>query len=151
VRVNRSSALPPSHLLRLAFDSCRGFTEAVELIRATPICLPAIFTIAGAGAGEAIVIERTENLAFESAMPIAANHWTAHPGPCGRPRNLSSIPRRSAMVSIVTQKQDWSFDWLEPPILQRDTRLAVMANPKTGRLLVQGLEKTGAVTQNLDI
>jgi hypothetical protein len=144
-RVNHSRALPPSHLLRLAFDTCRSFAEAVALIRTTPICLPAIFTLAGTRADEAVVIERTETGAFEPAEPAAANHW-ASPGPRGKPRNESSVKRRAAMAGLIVGGQGWSLDWLRPPILQPDTRLVAMANPLTGRLLVQGWEKTGPAT-----
>jgi hypothetical protein len=150
-RVNRSRALPPSHLLRLAFDSCRDFAEAVALIRATPICVPAIFTLAGLKPGEAVVIERTETGAFSPDEPSAANHWAATPGPKGKPRNHSSLGRRAAMAALVADGHDWSLDWLRPPILQPDTRLAVMANAAGGRLLVQGWEKTGAATAVLDM
>jgi hypothetical protein len=151
LRVNRSAALPPSHLLRLAFDTCRSFTEAVALIRSTPICLPAIFTLAGPELGEAIVIERTETAGFEPVPAAAANHWAATPGPPGRPRNASSPERRQAMAALLASGQDWSLAWLQPPILQPDTRVAVMANPRTGRLLVQGWEKTGPATSVLDL
>jgi hypothetical protein len=149
-RVNRSRALPPSHLLRLAFDTCRNFAEAVTLIRTTPICVPAIFTLAGLKPGEALVIERTETGAFEPAEPAAANHW-ATTGPKGKPRNASSLGRRAAMAGLTDIGQNWSLDWLRPPILQPDTRLVAMANPLTGRLLVQGWEKTGPATGILDI
>jgi len=151
LRVNRSRALPPSHLLRLAFDTCGSFAEAVALIRATPICVPAIFTLAGLRPGEAVVIERTETGAFEPAEPAAANHWAATPGPKGKPRNRSSLGRRAAMGKLIAGAHGWSFDWLSPPILQPDTRLAVMANPSSGRLLVQGWEKTGPATAVLDM
>ncbi len=151
LRVNRSRALPPSHLLRLAFDTCNDFSEAEALIRTTPICVPAIFTLAGPNAGEAVVIERTEAAAFKSAEPAAANHWATTTGPVGRPRNASSIKRRAAMVGLIANMPNWSFDWLQPPILQPDTRLAVMANPRTGRLLVQGWEKSGPATAVLDM
>jgi hypothetical protein len=150
-RVNRSRALPPSHLLRLAFDTCRDFTEAVQLIRTTPICVPAIFTVAGLRPGDAVVIERTKTDAFEPAEPAAANHWAATPGPKGKPRNRSSLGRRAAMAGLIADGHGWSFDWLRPPILQPDTRLAVMANPLSGRLLVQGWEKSGAATAVLDL
>ena len=48
-------------------------------------------------------------------------------------------------------RHEWSLDWLRPPILQPDTRLVAMANPLTGRLLVQGWEKTGPATGILDM
>ena len=63
-RVWRSRAMPPSHLLRLAFDTCGNFDEAVTLLRRTPICIPTIFTVAGTRSAEALVIERTANETF---------------------------------------------------------------------------------------
>lgn len=151
IRVNRSEALPPSHLLRLAFEQCRSFAEAVALLRRTPICLPAIFTLAGPESGEAAVIEWTQEAAFEPTAPVAANHWAAEGGPSGRPRNESSHARRAAMDALRTASPAWSLDWLGPPILQPDTRLAVMANPRSGRILVQGWETAGAATAALDL
>lgn len=150
-RVGRSRALPPSHLLRLVFDSCANFAEAVALIRATPICLPAIFTLAGPGSGEAIAIERTATAGFEAPSPAAANHWAAVPSPAGRPRNPSSRARHGAMEVLTATGHGWSLDWLRPPILQPDTRLAMMANPRSGRLLLQGWEKDGPATGLLDL
>ncbi len=151
IRVGRSAALPPSHLLRLVFDRCASFAEAAALIRRTPICLPAIFTLAGPTPGEAMVIERTEQAGFEPPEPAAANHWSAAPGELGRPRNESSLDRRAAMAGLLERGQGWSFDWLTAPILQPDTRLAVMANPASGRLLVQGWETDGAATEVLEL
>ncbi len=150
-RVNRSRALPPSHLLRLAFDTCHSFAEAVELIRTTPVCVAAIFTLAGLKPGEAVVIERTETGAFSPAEPAAANHWAATPGPKGKPRNRSSLGRRATMAKLIADGHPWSLDWLQDPILHPDTRLAVMASAASGRLLVQGWEKHGAATAMLDI
>ncbi len=149
--VNRSADLPPSHLLRLAFDTCGDFAAAVALIRRTPICLPAIFTLAGPNPGEAVVIERSETAAFHPTHPVAANHWAAVSGPRGRPRNVSSLARRAAMARLAARGGDWSFDWLTPPILQPDTRLAVAASPLTGRIQIQGWEKHGAVTEVLEL
>jgi hypothetical protein len=150
-RVWRSRAIAPAHLLRLAFDTCGSFAEAVALIRRVPICIPAIFTISGSQAAEAVVIERTAFEAFSPPEPAAANHWASCPGPRGRPRNHSSHRRRAAMCSLTANAPDWSFGWLHTPILQRDTRLVMMANAATGHLRVQGLEKTGPATQVLEI
>lgn len=146
-RVWQSRALPPSHLLRLAFDTCHTFDEAFALLRTTPICIPAIYTLAGTQAGEALVIERMQTAAFIPAQPFAANHWASQPGPEGQPRNASSIGRRAAMESLTPS---WTLDWLCRPILQPDTRLVFMATPAHGRFAVQGWEKTGAVTKVLN-
>ena len=151
VKVARSRASPPTHLLRLAFDQCRTFDAAVELIRATPICIPAIFTLAGAAPGETVTIERTENKSFFAPEPAAANHWASSPGPLGRRRNPSSQPRRAAMLHLLRQQPDWSLGWLRPPILVADTRVAMMANPASGRLIAQGFEKRGCATERLEL
>jgi hypothetical protein len=150
-RVWQSRAIAPSHLLRLAFDTSHSFEAAVALIRRTPICIPAIFTMSGCQSGEAVVIERTAFDAFSPAEPTAANHWASNPGPLGRPRNRSSHRRRDAMCSLTADAPDWSFGWLRTPILLRDTRLVMMANAASGRLRIQGLEKTGPATQVLDV
>ncbi len=150
-RVSRAKGLPPTHLLRLAFETCKTFKEAVEMIRATPICIPAIFTLAGVNPGEAVTIERTERQSFLAPEPVAANHWAADPGPKGRPRDRTSHARRAAMNELRRQQPDWSLDWLRSPILVGDTRLVMMANPASGRLVAQGFEKTGAVTSKLEI
>ena len=150
-KVWRSRALPPSHLLRLAFDTCADFEQAVTLIRRTPICIPAAFTLAGSRDGESLVIERGETASFTPVDAVAANHWTGMAGGRGRPRNNTSLSRHVAMCALSRAAPDWSLGWLKPPILQADTRLAVMANPASGRLVVQGLESTGPTTPVLAI
>lgn len=39
-----------------------------------------------------------------------------------------------------------AFDWMVEPILNRDTRLSMVANAATGALMVQGWEVDGAAT-----
>lgn len=151
VAAGRSRAIPPAHLLRLAFDTCGGFDEAVALVRDTPICLPAIVTIAGTDPGQHLVIERTQNRAFLPDIAAAANHWAAAGTPKGKPRNPSSRERRAAMTTILGTPPDWSLGWMREPVLQPDTRLVAMANPHAGRLVVQGWEKTGPATAILDL
>lgn len=148
-RVSRSTAMPPSHLLRLAFDRCATFDDAVALLRNTPICIPTIFTLAGVRPGEAITIERKENQAYICEEPAAANHWASRNGPSGRPRNRSSLQRRADMLALSRQAPDWSLSWLEAPILHGETRLAMMANAASGRMVAQGFEKTGPATDVL--
>lgn len=145
LNVARSRAIPADHLLRLAFDTARDFDEAVALILTTPICLPAIFTIVGVRPGERLVMERTREEAFIPAAPAAANHW-ASPDLRGTPRNRSSHARRAAMLGLMREAPDWSMGWAAAPILEADTRLAVMANPRTGKLLARGYEKDGPAT-----
>ncbi len=148
-RVGSSREIPPDHLLRLVFDSCRNFDEALHTLKTTPICIPAIFTLAGVKPGEAATIERTEHQAFVTREAAAANHWAACPGPRGRPRDRFSRPRRLAMCELLGRQPDWSLGWMRPPIHVATTRLAMMANPATGRLVAQGFERIGAATDIL--
>lgn len=41
------------------------------------------------------------------------------------------------------------FGWLQPPIRNRLTRLAVIANPEAGMISARGYEKVGPATQVL--
>ena len=148
LRVARSRAMSPTHLLRKVFDNCPDFASAVAMVGTTSLCIPAIFTLAGPRAGEAVVIERTGDAAFVPEIAVAANHWASRPGPAGCPRNRSSRARHAAMCAVSAPV--WSMDWLHEPILQPDTRVAVVANPASGRLLVQGWERTGPATSVLD-
>jgi len=52
--------IPPALLLRRAFEECADFAAAVRLLSETPICLPAIFTLAGIDRADGVVIERLE-------------------------------------------------------------------------------------------
>ncbi len=152
LRMNRSHAIPPTHLLRAVFERCATFDEAVASLTTTPICIPAIFTLAGTKPGEAAVIERTETGAHRLPDPIAANHWVLT-DETGDPRNDTSHDRRARMTAHIERNAsyDWRFDWLTPPLLRHDTRLAVIANPGAGRLSVIGVEKDGPATAQLDL
>ena len=152
LRMSRRHAIPPTHLLRKAFDHCAGFHEAVDMIARTPICIPAIFTLAGVNPGEAVVLERTETGCRRLSHPVAANHWV-ETSERGRPRNATSHDRRAHLAAKIDGKEsyDWSFDWLSPPVLRHDTRLAVMANARSGRMSAIGLESHGIATAQLDL
>ena len=150
-RVARQRALSPTHALRHAFDHCPDYASADAWLRTIPLCIPAIFTIAGPNDGEAVVIERTERHAFEPTRAVAANHWTSQGAPPGQPRNLSSHSRHRAMCSLMDADPQWSLDWVQAPILQPDTRVAVLADPRAGRMLVQGWESSGPVTTVLSL
>jgi hypothetical protein len=149
VRVNRSRALPATHLLRLAFETCRNFNQAVALLRDTPIALPAMFAISGPD-GQDAIIERQERSAMVlTGNEVMANHWLnpewkGH----GRPRGIVSKERWSSMRRIADQSADHlgeDFSWLRPPVLNKYTRLAAMMNAATGTLQVVGLERFGSI------
>jgi hypothetical protein len=112
----------------------------------TPICMPAFFSLSGIGEHEGCVIERAENEAFVHEGPFCiSNHWLAMPDE-GRMRGYDSHGRRALMNELYRDVGN-DFSWLEPPILNPTTRLAVIANAGRNTLAVQGWERTGAATE----
>lgn len=149
LRVFRSRHLPPAHLARRVMETCRSFDEARDMLETTPIALPAFFTLAGTRPGEGCVIERTETRAWIHPAPAAvANHWLTG-GLRGRPRGVDSR-RRHRLMNGLSRLPAPEFDWMLHPIHNKDTRLSVVANAASGRLLVQGWEVDGAATEILD-
>ncbi len=143
----RRRALPPVHLLRRVFDHCRDFAEARRTLMNEPIAMPAFFTLVGTEPDQGCVIERTEDGAIERPAPVSvANHWMATDVP-GRYRGYDS-PGRFALMEAERDGAGVAapFDWIKPPILNPTTRLAVLANPATGRLAVQGWEAESPAT-----
>jgi len=145
-RTWRSRALPPVHLLRRVFETCETFADAVRLLTETPLALPAFFTLSGNEAGEGAVIERDETRAWVRRSPsAAANHWLEGGNPGDRLRGEDS-PGRLALMGRLRDSAGDGFDWVQPPILNVTTRLAVVANANTGTFLVNGYERDGPAT-----
>lgn len=140
-----SNRMAPAHLLRLVFEDCASFAEAQKRLAETPVALPVFFTITGTEEGEAVVIERFETSAVvHEDDPVVANHWLT-PGQEGKPRGRESR-RRLANLAKHDLRADWDFDWLSEPVLNPDTRLALIANAASGELWVQGVESDGPAT-----
>lgn len=144
-RLWQSRELPPSHLLRRVFDACRSFAEAKRMLIKTPLCAPTFYSLVGVQPGEGCIIERTETAAAVRGAPcVVANHWTGFAS-SGHDRGYDSPARHAAMLAAAEGDRD-DFAWLRPPILNPTTRLAVIANPATGLLRLQGWEKNGQAT-----
>lgn len=149
-RVWRSQGLPPPHLLRRVFDTCRTCGEAKEMLATTPLCIPAFFTLSGATADEGCVIERTEDAAAVHQGPTSvANHWRALKE-TGWDRGDDSTSRCALMERRHNTAPD-DFSWVTPPILNPTTRVAVMANAQRGALRVQGFEADGPATAVFEV
>lgn len=148
VNVGRSRALPPAHLLRRVFEQAADFEEAKRLLTETPLCLPAFFVLSGTKPHQAAVIERLENQAFVHDAPAAiSNHFLA-PRIAGMARGSETGARRRMMLEALGRGAR-DFDWVQPPILNDKTRLAVEANAATGELLIWGFESDGPATRQL--
>lgn len=138
-RIRTAPGLPPTHLLRRVFERCESYAEAKAVLTTTPICLPVIYTLTGTAPGEGCVIERRERDAVVHEGPVCVtNHWL-NMGYTGHPRRGRNSQRRlSAMQAALPSLGRARFDWLKPPVLDSQTRLAVELNAGTGDLAVQG-------------
>jgi hypothetical protein len=144
----RSTALPPTHLLRLAFDTCRTFAEARQLLAEREIASPAFFVLGGIEDGEYCLIERTRREAKISPSACVANHWRFF-DLRGTPRGHESLARGQRLEELLESAPDWDLNWLRAPILNPDTRLVAMMNARSGRVVAQGWEADGAATERL--
>lgn len=150
IRTFRGGRMAPAHLLRQVMETCATYDEAREALMRTPLALPVFFTLAGTRPGEACVIERLEEGAQLHHSPAAvANHWLS-PELRGRARGAESHGRRAKIIADQARGAG-GFDWLSPPILNGDTRLAVEANAATAMLRVRGYEKGGVATNIFDL
>jgi hypothetical protein len=144
-QVWRQPHLTPAHLLRQVFERAQSFAEAKSMLRETPIALPTIYTLAGLRSEEACVIERLPEEAHVVEGPAwAANDWQA-PGWSGRPRGDDNTARREH-IRHARPALDAAFDWLRPPVLNRRTRLALVADAAASTVVAQGYEEEGAAT-----
>lgn len=155
-RVWRSLAITPGHLLRRVFDEAASYTEAKSALTYTPIATPVIFTLAGPGAGEACIIERreTEARVIEGGTSGAqtANDWQTESWHEPRTPGRWSTERLATMQAVAAAPEfDQPFAWLKAPMLNDESRLALVADPATGRLVAQGYEADGPATAVLDM
>jgi hypothetical protein len=151
VRVWQQPHPTPAHLLRRVFEEAASYADAKERLTGAPISSPCIFSLAGIDPGETCVIERTEMEAHvHHGQSCAANHWQADGWAPGRSRGVDSVGRALRMQTI-TAELDGAFPWLEAPILNHHTRLAMVSDAAHGRLVAQGYEADGPATKVLHI
>lgn len=145
---------PPDQLVRETLESCATFAEARAALETIAVARPVIFTLVGCVAGEACVVERTEEgFATRFEQTSTANDWLdARPGWEGRiAGNLlfacsyeqaaaNSLARRSALAGWNGTFAGEDFSWVAPPVLNPYTRLAVVMCPAIGLLRVAGYE-----------
>ena len=138
----RNGRIAPTLLLRRAFEEAPDFDAAVRLLSETPICRPALYTLASADPGRGVVIERFEITARVHWAPVCVTD------PAGWALSRRSGERVAMMRGrLVAAAQ--GLAWLEAPILNDTTRLAVTANASTGEITVQGFEHGAPATSVL--
>ena len=145
MRTWRIRFIPPDHLLREVFETCRDYREARHRLETTPVARPVIYSLVGCERGEHCVIERTEE-GFRRAPttlppPMTGSRQaalgSAHPR---RPDVHAQLRRNRGQQPYPSRAfRAWSgqfgagrFDWVVPPILNPYTRLAVEMCPAEG-------------------
>jgi hypothetical protein len=149
VLLARATALPPMHLLRQVCEQAPDFAAARAALARTPIAIPALFILAGTRPGESCVIERREGDAcvHDEVPAIAANAWLSDwPGVARGATNAERIAGLAACGAAAGA----DFAWLQPPVLNWQTRLAVVACAATGEAAVLGIESERAATEVLE-
>lgn len=152
----KRDTLPPAHLLRQVFDSAKTYDDAKKILQETSVCIPVIYTLTGTEKGQACIIERSENHAIireigQGQNVCAANHFNGDFSERGtkgwrfrgelsheRESQISSMDSFSYMNKNEPGESDFSF--LFPPVINRFTRLSMLANAKKGSLMLQGWE-----------
>jgi hypothetical protein len=152
----RIAYIPPDHLLRRVFETCKTYGEAKHCLEATPIARPVIYTLIGCDPGERCVIERTEiDFTTREHSIVAANDWLE-----GRPTWEARVAAEVLLTRTFDEAAEnsrqrcdhlaaWNgrfgarFAWVCPPVLNSQTRVAVEMCPATGTLRVIGYEQTG--------
>jgi hypothetical protein len=148
-------SIPPDHLLRHVFETCKTFGEAKHRLETTPVARPVIFTLVGCHQGERCVIERTqEGYSSRDQDTSAANDWLRSRPPWEARVRAEVILTRSFDEAAANSRRrrehlaGWpgsfargNFEWVEPPILNSQTRVAVEICPALGVLRAVGYEK----------
>jgi hypothetical protein len=147
--------MPPDHLLRAVFETCKTFSEAKRCLETTPIARPAIYTLVGCHGSERCVIERTED-GFNSRDhdTRAANDWFASRPPWEARVAPEALFTRSFDEAAENSRMRrdhldaWAgpfageFSWVTPPVLNAQTRIAVEMCPARGVLRAIGYEQS---------
>ena len=151
----RNRSMPPDHLLRHVFETCRTYDAARYWLETAPIARPAIYTLIGCRRIEACVIERTsDGFQTRDTETGAANdwlnsapHWEARmsanamfSSSSGEAADNSRI-RRLHLAAFAGELARGGFDWLTPPVLHPSTRVAVEMCPARSVLRVVGFEQ----------
>ncbi|MFN3744002.1 MAG: hypothetical protein ACK4TL_04795 [Hyphomicrobiaceae bacterium] len=143
-----SKHIQPIHLLRRVFETAPDFAAAREMLQSTPVSTPVIFTLAGIAADQIATIERLPTEHATTGDAFAANEWRAA---ARRASHYSAFENDARLTAIRAASPAWDPDlqWVRWPILNQDTRLAMMANPARGDIIARGYESGAPATRTL--
>ncbi len=143
LRCWRSQGVPPLLLLRQIMATAPNYANALQRLTEATVSVPVIFTLVGVRAGEYAVIQKSLAGTVVRQATAVTNCWLdAHlPGDLG----MNQAPVRLAKLQESLAVGD-NFRWLQPPVLNHESRLAVEMCPATGLFRAQGWEDGRPVT-----
>ena len=154
----RSTGLPPAHLLRHVFETATNYAEAKEMLCHTPVAIPVIYTLSGTTPEEGCVIERLETTyavrELQAGKICAANHFESHLNGIGRGWSLRGVDsharsQQAAQCSAKGIAND--FSWFTYPVANRYSRLVMVADAANATLKVMGTDGATPVTHLFDL
>ena len=123
-------SIPPDHLLREVFETCKTFGEAKHRLETTPIARPVIYILVGCDRGKRCVIERTQDgFASRDHDTAAANDWLRSRPPWEArvgaevlfTRTFDEAAENSRMrrehLKAWSGQFNGGFGWVSPPVL----------------------------------
>ena len=135
--------------MRHVFETCATFEEACRLLETAPVARPVLFTVVGCKPGERVVIERHATISrVHRDETIVANAWRDETSGWRSRCNtvddpVASNQQRRMGLATWAGRDDDTFAWAAPPVLNKDTRLTVEMCAASGRLAVMGWEPNG--------
>ena len=144
----RSRGIPPLLLLRQVMETAPDYAAALQRLVEADVSVPVIVTLAGVREGEYAVIQKSLAGTVVRQAKAVTNCWLdPHlPGDLG----MNQAPIRLAKLQESLAAGD-NFRWLQPPVLNHESRLAVEMCPATGVFRAQGWEDGQPVTTLLEL
>ena len=148
-KIWNNKGMPPTHLLRFAFEECNTFDDALIKLMTTPICAPVFYTIVGCEKDQVALIERLpdHSVCHRYQSTAIANHWISDlPGKC---HSAETVERLDMMNKHIEQRLDNErpFSWLKYPILNECTRLVFESSPSSNEIIACAYENGEQATK----
>lgn len=165
---------PPSHLMRHVFEECGSYSEALQTLNGTLTGCPALITLVGTKRNEAAIIEcsgkRNRVFSMTKSQPIAiSNDYLSGdlrkarndlgpkavlPNETAPEQEIFAPDRRNSMLkrlkaSPLTSAKSAQKVINSHPIRNTETKIQVTMAPRSGSLVVYGMEDRQRVSELL--
>lgn len=163
---------PPSHLLRHVFEECTSYGEALQMLKSTLTGCPALITLVGTKRNEAAIIEcsgkRNRVISMTKSHPIAiSNDYLSGdlrkarndlgpkavlPNETAPEQDIFAPDRRNTMLKRLNAEPLTSAKSAQKvinshPIRNTETKIQVTMAPRSGSLVVYGMEDEQRVSE----